>query len=70
VLASGGRYDSLVATFHDVIDNRPDKTNCGLRPESRGQHITGGVIYVSNLLSVNKSQSLFKLPSKSVHKVH
>ena len=49
VLASGGRYDSLVATFHDVIDNRPNKTYCDLRPESRGQHITGGVIYVSNL---------------------
>lgn len=70
VLASGGRYDSLVATFHDVIDNRPDKTNCDFRPESRGQHITGGVIYVNNLLSVNKCQSLFELPAKSAHKVH
>ena len=66
-----GRYDSLVVSFHDVIDNRPhrsyrDEENVG---GSRGQYVTAGVILVKNLFSVKKSQALFKMPPECAHKV-
>ncbi len=71
MLETVGRYDSLVASFHDVIDNRPHRS---YRDEesvggSRGQYVTGGVILVKNLLSAKKYQSLFELPPECTHKV-
>ena len=71
MLATGGRYDSLVASFNDVIDNRPHRSYCDEESagRSRGQHVTGGVILVKNLLSVKKSQSLFKMPPECALKV-
>lgn len=71
MLATGGRYDSLVASFHGVIDSRPDKSNCDEESagRSRGQHVTGGVIFVKNLLSVKKSKSLNELPPECALKI-